>query len=75
LCTREQFELLAGRGMDCPVFSDGVLDNERETPLDEVMPLWSLPPGGQIMYHDRKGVTVMWLLLSRPWGEASFPGG
>ena len=47
LCTREQLELLAGRGMDCRVLTTGILDPERETSLDEVLAThWSFPSSG-----------------------------
>ena len=44
LCTREMLELLAVRGMDCPVLTTGILDPERETSLDEVLAGLELPP-------------------------------
>src|SRR5271165_5588443 len=43
LCTREMFELLAARGMDCRVFTTEILDPERETSLDEVLATLELP--------------------------------
>jgi hypothetical protein len=43
LCTRGRLELLASRGMDCRVLTAGVLDYERETPLDEVLGGLELP--------------------------------
>ena len=46
LCTRELLELLAARGMDCPVLTTGILDSERETSLDEVSATLEFPPGG-----------------------------
>ncbi len=43
LCTRELLELLAARKMDCRVLTTGILDPERETPLDEVLATVELP--------------------------------
>ena len=43
LATRELLELLAARGMDCRVLCTGVLDYERETPLDELLASLGLP--------------------------------
>jgi hypothetical protein len=43
LCTRELLELLAARGMDSCALTTGVLDYERETPLDEVLGGLELP--------------------------------
>src|SRR5271165_3072476 len=43
LCTCEMLELLAARGMDCRVFTTGILDPERETSLDEVIATLELP--------------------------------
>jgi glycosyltransferase involved in cell wall biosynthesis len=43
LATRELLEGLATRGADCRVLSTGVLDYERETPLDEVLAGLELP--------------------------------
>ena len=37
LATRDLLELLAARGVDCRVLSTGVLDYERETPLETVL--------------------------------------
>lgn len=37
LTTRDVLELLAERGIDCRVFSTGVLDFEQETPLESVL--------------------------------------
>jgi glycosyltransferase involved in cell wall biosynthesis len=37
VATRELLELLAARGWDCRALTCGVLDYERETPLDEVL--------------------------------------
>jgi hypothetical protein len=44
LCTRELLELLATRGIDCRAFTTGVLDYERETPLDQVLGGLDVPP-------------------------------
>ncbi len=43
LCTRELFELMTARGMDCRVLTAGVLDAERDTSLDEVLTTLELP--------------------------------
>ena len=37
LATRELLELLAARGWDCRALTCGVLDYQRETPLDDVL--------------------------------------
>src|SRR6202161_3330785 len=37
LATRELLELLGARGWDCRALTCGVLDYERETPLDDVL--------------------------------------
>ena len=41
--TRELLELLTARGMDCRAFCAGVLDDGRETTLDEVLASLGLP--------------------------------
>jgi len=41
--TRDILELLAARGVDCRVVSTGVLDYERETPLDPVLDALGVP--------------------------------
>jgi glycosyltransferase involved in cell wall biosynthesis len=51
LATRDLLELLASRGVDCRVFSTGVLDFEEETPLESV-----LDPMG--VSYDRAGAIL-----------------
>jgi glycosyltransferase involved in cell wall biosynthesis len=43
LATRELLELLAARGWDCRTLACGVLDYERETPLDDVLAAMDRP--------------------------------
>jgi len=43
MASREVLELLAARGWDCRALACGVLDYQRETPLDEVMTTLDLP--------------------------------
>ena len=43
LATRELLELLAARGWDCRALACGVLDYERETPLDDVLAAMDRP--------------------------------
>jgi len=43
LATRDVLELLAARGVDCRVLSTGVLDYERETPLETVLDAAGVP--------------------------------
>lgn len=43
LCSRDVLELLAARGVDCRVLTTGVLDHERETPLESVLDTMGVP--------------------------------
>jgi glycosyltransferase involved in cell wall biosynthesis len=43
LATRDILELQAARGVDCRVLSTGVLDYERETPLEAVLDALAIP--------------------------------
>ncbi len=45
LGSREVLELLAARGWDCRALCCGVVDYQRETPLDEVLATLKLPAG------------------------------
>jgi len=45
MASREVLELLTARGWDCRALTCGVLDYQRETPLDEVLATLDLPAG------------------------------
>jgi len=45
MASREVLELLTARGWDCRALACGVLDYQRETPLDEVLATLELPGG------------------------------
>src|SRR5262245_28687790 len=45
MASREVSELLTARGWDCRALCCGVLDYQRETPLDEVLATLDLPAG------------------------------
>ncbi len=57
--TRDLLELLAARGVECRAVTTGVLDYERETPLEPVLAALGAPPGsGDVRGFELGGVRV-----------------
>ncbi len=51
MASRELLELLTARGWDCRVLACGVLDYQRETPLDEALARRCFKISGNLLTH------------------------